>query len=192
MLFPLLCLNLCKNYNMEVFSDMQQVKRHFFALRNGIIADTIRKAGYNYKIIFGLNIPQLKEIAENLGKNLDLALKLRENVSTRESLLLAPMIYPVDSLTYDDAILWAKSCPTTEVADVLCHSLLKFSPYSAKLSEEMIISDNSMHKYLGMRLLLNISAQISDSIKSVCRSELENATSLRFIANQVLLDKDFE
>ena len=102
------------------------------------------------------------------------------------------MIYPVDSLTYDDAILWAKSCPTTEVADILCHSLLKFSPYAAKLSEEMIISDNSMHKYLGMRLLLNISAPISDSIKSVCRSEVENATSLRFIANQVLLDKDFE
>ena len=35
-------------------NEMQIVKRHFFAMRNGIIADTLRRAGSPYHIIFGL------------------------------------------------------------------------------------------------------------------------------------------
>ena len=51
------------------FSDFQNVKRRFFALRNGIIADTLRRAGDPHTIIFGLTLPQLREVAEATGKD---------------------------------------------------------------------------------------------------------------------------
>ena len=88
---------------MTQFNDMQSVKRQFFAYRNGIIADTMRKAGSPFKIIFGLNIPQIKQIASEIGKNKALAAKLWNNTTTRESMLLAPMIYPADELDIAEA-----------------------------------------------------------------------------------------
>ena len=38
-------------------------------MRNGIVADTLRKAGSPYRIIFGLNLPQISEIARVTGCN---------------------------------------------------------------------------------------------------------------------------
>ena len=51
---------------MSEFNQIQLIKRRFFAMRNGIVADTIRKAGFDYRMIFGLNLPQLKDIAAEL------------------------------------------------------------------------------------------------------------------------------
>ena len=48
---------------MAEYNRMQIIKRRFFAMRNGIIADTLRKAGLDYRMIFGLNLPQVVEIA---------------------------------------------------------------------------------------------------------------------------------
>ena len=45
------------------YNQMQIIKRRFFAMRNGIIADTLRKAGLDYRMIFGLNLPQITDIA---------------------------------------------------------------------------------------------------------------------------------
>ena len=44
---------------MAEFNQTQEIKRRFFAMRNGIVADTIRKAGLQDKMIFGLNLPQI-------------------------------------------------------------------------------------------------------------------------------------
>ena len=48
------------------YNQMQIIKRRFFAMRNGIIADTLRKAGLDYRMIFGLNLPQITDIAADL------------------------------------------------------------------------------------------------------------------------------
>ncbi len=45
------------------FNLMQAVKRRLYAMRNGALAAQMRNAGLHYRINFGLNIPQLKEIA---------------------------------------------------------------------------------------------------------------------------------
>ena len=43
--------------------NLQQIKSRFMAMRNGIVADALRKGGMPHKVIFGLNVPQLSEIA---------------------------------------------------------------------------------------------------------------------------------
>ena len=84
---------------MDKFNDLQIIKRRFFAMRNGIIADTIRKSGAPYRMIFGLNLPQIDEISRETGKNKELAEKLHADTSTRESQLLAPMLMPEEEMT---------------------------------------------------------------------------------------------
>lgn len=171
---------------MTTFNEMQQVKRQFFALRNGIIADTIRKAGLGYNIIFGLNIPQLKQIAESIGKNKFLAESLRDNVTTRESLLLAPMIYPAEELTLEDAYEWASDCRTYEVADILCHSLLRHHDQAHDLCHKLTTDTNTMARYAGLRLFLCLNLPLTDSVRSVCETEIHKNSPLKGIAFQVL------
>jgi len=79
---------------MAEFNPMQQIKHQFYAMRNGAIADNMRRQGAPYRIIFGVNLPQLNEIARNTAKSAEMAEALWNNTSTRESMLLAPMIYP--------------------------------------------------------------------------------------------------
>ena len=108
---------------MTQFNEMQTVKRRFFAMRNGAVADNMRRHVANYRIIFGLNLPQIVEIANETPANATLAETLWKNQSTRESMLIAPMIYPRDEFGFDVACRWVSEVPTAEVGDVLCHRL---------------------------------------------------------------------
>lgn len=155
------------------FNAMQKVKRRFFAMRNGDLAQQMTERGANYRINFGLNLPQINEIAkdflpggkewDNLNPNFDLAdfaRRLRDNSTTRESMLIAPMLFPIDQLSEKEGLEWALSVPTPEIADILCMKLLRNHPEADKLAGELLSyndsSDVSLPKYVGLRLLLNL------------------------------------
>lgn len=147
------------------FSPMQKVKRRFFAMRNGALAAQLRTAGLNYGVNFGLNIPQIKEIAaetrdsglSSLGL-MRLAEALWDNVTTRESRLLAPMLYPADIMPRELAARWLAEAQTVEVADHLCHSLLRQLPCALDLASEAAARPDAtdMQRYAALRLLLNL------------------------------------
>lgn len=168
------------------FNEMQTVKRHFFAMRNGIIADTLRRAGSPFKIIFGLNLPQLMDIAESTPHSAELATRLWNNSSTRESMLLAPMIYPRDKFDADTATEWTAQIPTPEVADILCHRLLRHLPYSLELAIALCESDEDMKRYTGLRLFFNMVAQNAETALKYAEMNLDTPCSLtRNIAMQL-------
>lgn len=64
---------------MAEFNPMQQIKHQFYAMRNGAIADNMRRQGAPYRIIFGVNLPQLNEIARNTAKSAEMAEALWNN-----------------------------------------------------------------------------------------------------------------
>ncbi|RXE62341.1 hypothetical protein ED328_16670, partial [Muribaculaceae bacterium Isolate-001 (NCI)] len=109
----------------STFNTMQTLKRRFFAMRNGLLADQMRRAGSNFRIIFGLNIIQLNEIAADYGHNPALASALWDHSTTRESMLLAPMLWRHDDFDLDRALSLCASVTDPEVAVVVCRFLLK-------------------------------------------------------------------
>lgn len=143
------------------FNLMQSVKRRFYAMRNGMLAAQMRHGGLDYRINFGLNVPQIKDIATELtsgGHTADeltsLANALWDNATTRESRLLAPMILPLEAATPQLAARWMAQAQTTEVADMLCHSLLRrlgFAP--ALAAEAMAVNDATLGHYTPLRLI---------------------------------------
>ena len=54
---------------MTTSENIKEIKHSFLAFRNGIVSDTLRKAGMPYGIIFGLQLPQLAEIARRYDKS---------------------------------------------------------------------------------------------------------------------------
>lgn len=141
-------------------------------MRNGIIADTIRKGGLGYKMVFGLNLPQIKEIAVGLPHTSELAEQLWNDSRTRESMLLAPMLYPVEQFSRKAASRWIKQVPTTEVADILCHSLIRKHPEAWDIAMDFVNSDVEMERYTAFRLLFNLLYSRPDDILPYAQEEL--------------------
>ena len=141
----------------DLHERMRLVTQRMFALRNGVIADTLRKGGSGYKIIFGLNLPQLVEMAEDFGTDPELAEALHDNVSTRESLLLAPMLVDAEKFRFEDANRWIASSPDMEAIDILCHKLLRKLPYSVDLiATNLIPQKPALTRYAALRLCMNL------------------------------------
>ncbi len=164
---------------------LQEVKHLFYTYRNGALVDSMRRAGVPYKIIFGLNLPQLSAIARELGTDTELSQQLWDNKTTRESLLLAPMIYPSERMNRTTALKWVSEIPSTEVSDILCMKLLRNLAFADELADEMMLSDNAMMRYTALRLLFNLlgtrenGARIAET-KAYAESELTMNHPLTF------------
>lgn len=162
------------------FSDMQNVKRTFFALRNGVVADALKKGGAPFRIIFGLNLPQLLQIAASAPKTVELAELLWSNNSTRESMLLAPMIMLKDKFSVSDASRWISQVPSVEVADILCHRLLRHLPFANSLASGFLnnAESTSLERYTALRLLLNIVGTYPTEALKAATEELKHGCQL--------------
>lgn len=133
---------------------LSDAKQRFFALRNGLLADTLKaQTGDPHRLIFGLNLPQLMEIAAEAGRDEALADALWNDADCRESRLLAPMVCPVDA----DRNHWLGEVVTAEEADILCHRLLRHQQQSKDSAVRLWRgTSSSLHRYAALRLLLNL------------------------------------
>ena len=131
---------------------LSSIRKEFFALRNGMIADTLRKGGLEQKYIFGLQLPQIKEIALRYTQADEedtclLARNLWGDKECREARLLACHIMPPAKMTYEEAKEWVEDVATREESDILAFRLLRYLPYAEDLARIMADSDDPLKKY---------------------------------------------
>lgn len=170
------------------FNAMQRLKRRFFAMRNGAVADSMRKSGASYRIIFGLNLPQITDIAREFGPDRELALRLRDNTSTRESMLIAPMLFPADELDDAVALQWLETAPSTEVIDVACLRLLRKLDNPANLLRQLSQSTDPLMRYAAIRLGANILPREMDLVEKIARAEIECNHPMTIHAARMVVD----
>lgn len=116
---------------------IQEIHQRFFGFRNGIVAKTFHDAGAPYKRIFGLQVPQLGEIAREAGTDPELAKKLWEEKDCREARLLACYLFDPQCLAEEDALTLANDIHTREEADIMAWRLLRRLPYAANLPAKL-------------------------------------------------------
>lgn len=131
---------------------LPQIRKEFFVLRNGIIADTLRKGGLEQKYIFGLQLPEIKGLAEKFrpadtDEAAILARLLWEDRECREGRLLACHIMPSSAMTPAEATEWAEGVATREEADILAFRLLRYLTHAGTIAESLSVSDNPLKKY---------------------------------------------
>ena len=74
---------------------------------NGPVSQSMREKGLTYKVNFGVELPRLREMAEEWPHNYELAAALwKENI--RECRLLAGMLMPTEDFPADLAELWVE------------------------------------------------------------------------------------
>lgn len=161
------------------FNQMQTLKRRFFAMRNGLLADQLRRAGSNFRIIFGLNIIQLTEIARDYGHDPLLADALWRNTTTRESMLLAPMLWDSNDFDREGLLNLCAGIPDPEVADMVCHRLLKRRDDAAELVDALFDSEQPLHRYTALRLALPLIGGNINPEKAIAMAQQEIARADR-------------
>lgn len=89
---------------------------------NGVISTSMRQKGMNYKLIFGVPIPEVKHIATAHEPDAELARALwKEDV--REMKILATLLFPAGSMTQEEALAWMREIPYPEIAEQCCNNL---------------------------------------------------------------------
>ena len=176
----------------------REIRKEFFAFRNGIVADKLRKAGDPHHIIMGCLLVDIQAIAQRQREALDsnsrlaeLAEELWQDTQSRECRLAAPMLYPPQSMTLEHALRWCETVETVEVADNLCHKLLRHIPEAEGLFQRLIAVEQPLMRYTGYRLLLNLlllcKVRPNDALKRTVEAEARQAEQpLASLLNDIL------
>ena len=135
---------------------LQKLKKDFFAHRNGVLAQQLKRAGDPHSIIMGCQLVDIVDITRSYSKDSRLAQALWDERQHRECRMAAPMLFPVEEFTINHALDWCNSLENTEIADVLCHRLLRHLDYAPQLWEQLRESEKPLSRYAAWRLLLNL------------------------------------
>ena len=158
---------------------IQDIKKEFFGYRNGIVAEQLRAAGDPHTMIMGCQVADVIAITSRYEKSATLAQELWDDVHHRECRMAATMLYPTEDFKTETALAWCQSVESVEIADVLCHRLLRHLPYAVELWEQLLACDKKLVRYTAWRLLLNLiimnRIEKTDELRSIAEKELETA-----------------
>lgn len=116
---------------------IKEIKKNFFSLRNGSLADSIKKMYKPGKIVMGLNLPQLAELSKQYNKNSDLGFKLWGEKNNRESRLFALYMIDPKDVTFERARDMILDVDSYEEGDLLPFKLLRYLTFATELYEEI-------------------------------------------------------
>ena len=142
---------------MQTSETIRQIKAQLRLFMNGVLSQSLREKGLQYRLIFGVELPRLKEIAAGYEQNHELAQALW-NEDIRECKILAAYLQPTDTFDSELADFWMESVHNTELADYLCMALLRRLPFASQKAFQWMASENRMKVYTGFRLITHLFA----------------------------------
>lgn len=137
---------------MDIQQQVKDIKQSFRQMMDGSIAASMRSKGVDYKLNWGATLPRLREKAEELGKNYDLAIALwKENV--RECKILATMVMPADEVLPEVIDIWMEQTPTQEIAEQAAFNLYQHLPYAPAKAFAWIASPEPLYQLCGFHVI---------------------------------------
>jgi hypothetical protein len=138
--------------NQDVNSQVKSIKQAFRLMMDGAVAQSMRQKGLDYHLNWGATLPRLREMADEYGKNYELAIALwKENV--RECKILATMIMPAEKVLPEVIDIWMEQTPTTEIAEQAAFNLYQYLPYAPEKAYTWIASDRELCQLCGFHIL---------------------------------------
>ena len=149
---------------------IRQIKAQLRLFMNGVLSQSLREKGLQYRLIFGVELPRLKEIAAGYEPNHDLAQALwKEDI--RECKILAACLQTADTFDPELADYWMESVHNTELADYLCMLLFRRLPYASQKAFQWIASGDRMPMYIGFRLMSHLFTTLGTEMNERSRDE---------------------
>lgn len=131
---------------------IKEIKQSFRLMMDGSIAQSMRDKGVDYHLNWGATLPRLRQKADEIGKNYDLAIALwKENV--RECKILATMIMPADEILPEVVDIWMEQTETVEIVEQAAMNLYQYLPYAPEKAYQWIASERELYQLCGFHVL---------------------------------------
>ena len=144
--------------NEQTHQKLMEIKRSFRLLMNGPGSQSMREKGLGYKINWGVPFTELKKMAEEYGKDYDLAIELwKEDI--RECKILATLTMPADKMLAEITDLWMEQVNNQEMVEMLVFNLLQNVEYAPVIAYQWIASDKPLYEMAGFHLLSRLFAK---------------------------------
>lgn len=143
--------------NEETHQKLMQIKRSFRLLMNGPTSQSMTQKGVGYKINWGVPFIELKKMAQEYGKDYDLAIELwKEDI--RECKILATLIMPAEKMLAEITDIWMEQVKSQEMAEMLAFNLLQYVDYAPVIAYQWMASDKPLYQIAGFQLLARLFA----------------------------------
>ncbi len=140
---------------MTTQETIKEIKKQFRLFMNGIVSQSMREKGLDYKLNFGIELPRLKEIAAKFEKNHDVAQALwKENI--RECKILAGMLQPIDTFYPEIADIWVEDMHYPEIAELTCMNLFQYLPYASDKAFQWMADEGEYFQFCGYMLMARL------------------------------------
>ena len=164
---------------MDTHETIKEIKKQFRLFMNGVVSQSMREKGLDYKINFGIELPRLKEIAAKFEKNHDVAQALwKENI--RECKILAGLLQPVETFYPEIADIWVEDMHYPEIAELTCMNLFRHLPYASGKAFQWIADEWEYFQFCGYMLMARLLMQGNEMNERAENEFLDQAlTALR-------------
>ena len=157
---------------------IREIKGKLRLFMNGVLSQSLREKGLKYRLIFGVELPRLKEIAAGYEQNHELAQALwKEDI--RECKILAAYLQPTETFYPEIADIWVEQIHNSELADYVCMALFRRLPYASQKAFQWIASDERMIVYKGFRLISHLFATLGTEMNErSCNEFIDQAQAI--------------
>lgn len=139
----------------DVQETIKDIKSKFRLYMNGVISQSMREKGMDYKLNFGIEYSRIKEIAAGYEKNHDLAQALwKENI--RECKIMATLLQPADSFCKEIAEIWIEDMKYPELAEYTVMNLLQNVDYASEVVFRWIADERVYFQFCGYMLMTRL------------------------------------
>ena len=136
----------------EIEEHVKDIKQTFRQMMDGATAKSMREKGVDYHLNWGATLPRLREMADEIGENYDLAIALwKENV--RECKILATMLMPPEQMLSEVVDIWMEQTETVEIAEQAAFNLYQHLPYAAEKAFQWLASPDVLSQICGFHVL---------------------------------------
>ena len=143
---------------MDVNDKIKEIKQSFRQMMDGAVAQSMRQKGLGYHLNWGATLPRLREMADEIGQNYDLAIALwKENI--RECKILATMLMPADEVLPEVIDIWMEQTPTLEIAEQAAFNLYRHLPYAADVAYRWLASPDEITQICGYHVMSRLFMQ---------------------------------
>lgn len=122
---------------------------------NGMVSQSMREKGMEYKLNFGIECPRIKEIAAGYEPDHELAQALwKENI--RECKILAGLLQPADTFYPEIADIWIEGMDYPELAEYTVMNLFQRLPYASEVVFRWMADEREMFQLCGFLLMARL------------------------------------
>lgn len=141
--------------NTAIREKVKEIKQSFRLMMDGAVAKSMRDKGLNYKLNWGATLPRLRQKADEIGYNYDLAIALwKEDV--RECKILATMIMPPEEVLPEVIDIWMEQTTEQEIAEQAAFNLYQHLPYAPEKAYQWMASEKELYQLCGFHILSRI------------------------------------